>query len=71
MGKLTQCEEVLKHIKTYGSITSYEAFVNYRITRLSGRIFELRRQGYPIVTENETADGTTYARYSLKGERNV
>lgn len=63
---MTQCEKILSHIKAHGSITSMDAFTLYRITRLSGRIKDLRDQGYPIVTEMETKNGATYARYRME-----
>lgn len=43
-----------------------DAFTLYKITRLSGRIKDLRDQGYPIVTDMETKNGATYARYRLE-----
>ena len=68
---LTQKEEVLKHIKKYGSITSWDAFANYRITRLSARIADLEADGYQIKHTTETCKllsgrTTTITRYSLK-----
>lgn len=66
---MTQNEKVLNHMKMYGGITSIEAFRTYQITRLSGRIHELRAQGYNITTEHEKArNGAVYAVYRLKGE---
>ena len=47
---MTQNEMILNHIKKHGSITSMEAFAEYNITRLSGRIHELRAQGYNITS---------------------
>lgn len=67
---MTQNEVVLNHIKQNGEITSLEAFELYQITRLSGRIHDLRRQGYNITTEKRKAkNGAMYAVYRLqKGE---
>ena len=67
---MTQNETVLNHIKTHGEITSLEAFELYRITRLSGRIHDLRREGHNITTEKRKAkNGAMYAAYRLeKGE---
>lgn len=67
---MTQNETILEHIKKNGSITSLEAFELYRITRLSGRIHDLRAQGYKITTEKRKAqNGAMYAVYRLqKGE---
>ena len=49
-----QKQEVLRHIKKYGSITSMEAFEKYGITRLSAIIYILRRE-YEIVTIMRTS----------------
>ena len=49
--KTNKTEEVLKHLKTYGNITSIEAIENYGCTRLSAVIFKLRKRGYNIITE--------------------
>lgn len=51
---MTQCEQIINHITTRGSITSKEAFELYGITRLSGRIFDLRQRGYDIETDPKT-----------------
>ena len=45
---MTQNEMVLKHMQDYGSISSAEAFTEYGITRLSARIYDLRRHGHCI-----------------------
>ena len=69
MMKETQNEKVLNHLRMYGGITSMEAFRTYQITRLSGRIHELRAKGYKITTDYEKAkNGAIYAVYRLKGE---
>ena len=67
---MTQNEVVLNHIKQNGEITSLEAFELYQITRLSGRIHDLRREGHNIITEKRKAkNGAMYAVYRLqKGE---
>lgn len=48
MEKRTQAQEVLEHLQTHNGITSMEAFSLYGITRLSAKIFELRKKGYTI-----------------------
>ena len=49
--KLSQEDVIARHLEKHGSITSMEAFETYRITRLSGRIFDLRQRGMDIVTD--------------------
>lgn len=41
---------ILDHLKLYKSITTWEAFEMYNITRLSDRIFTLRKE-YNITDE--------------------
>lgn len=67
---VTQNEQVLKHIKTYGYITPFDAWNAYNITRLSGRIFDLRKAGYDIITDmQKSAKGKYFAAYKLNEER--
>lgn len=47
---MTQNEQVLRHLMTYGKITSLEAVELYGIMRLGARIYDLKKQGYPIKT---------------------
>ena len=50
---MTQNEMILRHLKEKESITSAEAFTLHGVTRLSGRIYELRRDGYKIRNERQ------------------
>lgn len=59
--KLTQHEEVRKHLETYGHITSMEAFERYGATRLSAIIYNLKKEGMNITTE-QTKGTTRYGR---------
>ena len=61
----TQELQILNHLKKHKYITSWEAIQEYRITRLSARIYELREKGYQIITKNITENGKTFAEYSL------
>lgn len=67
-----QATKVLNHLKNVGSITSWEAFKRYHITRLSAVIYALKDAGYPIGTTIEYNDETKthYARYAIKKEEN-
>lgn len=71
MAKPTQNDRILAYLKNHKEgITSKDAFELFGITRLSGRIFDLRDMGYDIATEQESSknrygDTTTYARYKL------
>ena len=60
--KTTQSMQILSYMKEHGSITSLEAIRSIGCTRLSGRIFDLKKMGYPIsktMEEVPTRDGHT------------
>ena len=61
----TQENIILDHLKKHKFITTWEAITQYRITRLSARICELREKGFNIMTKNITENGKTFAEYSL------
>ena len=68
--KKTQVEKVLNHLIKFGTITSWEAIQTYRITRLSDKIYLLRKKGINISTidsSNINQDGikTEFATYKL------
>ena len=52
--KTTQCKLILEYMKKNGSITPLEAIQNFGCMRLSGRIFDLKKQGYRITTDMQT-----------------
>lgn len=49
--KKSQKDLILAHIEKYGSITPLEAQQYYSCMRLGARIWDLRRDGYDIVSE--------------------
>ena len=51
---MNQRELVVDYINNFGSITSYEAYIDLGITQLATRIKELKEQGYTFKTEWET-----------------
>lgn len=70
---MSQNEQILKHLQNHEGITSMQAFNEYGITRLSGRIHDLRSMGYDIVSEQKKSKNrygvmTNYVEYKLKGE---
>ena len=63
-------KEVLKHLQTYGTITSIEAINLFGATRLSAIIFNLRKKGYNIisidkVTIDKYGHRVPYSEYTL------
>ncbi len=66
----TQKSLVLNHLRTRGSITTFVAFDEYSICRLSERIRELERDGHLINHTPITHNGKSYVAYSLvEGEQ--
>lgn len=71
--KISQKERVVKYIKEFGSITSWEAYWDLGITQLGARIDQLKKEGYHFKTEwehkkNRFQEPTTYKRYFLVEE---
>ena len=69
---MTQERKVLEYIMKFGSITSYQSFLDLGITRLSDRIFTLKKKGYEFTDEyvtqtNRYNEDIKYKRYYLKG----
>lgn len=70
-GKLTQCSKILAYIEREGSITPLDALREFGCMRLASRITDLKKAGFVISKEMETAknrDGepVRYARYRLE-----
>lgn len=68
--RITQEYIVLRHLKDFGSLTTWQAIQEYGITRLSARILELRKQGHNIESENITVknrygNSTTFSKYYI------
>ena len=60
--------QVLDHLKQYGSITQLEAFQKYKCMRLAAVIIRLRsRYNIQTVMETDKNTGSTYARYVYMG----
>lgn len=67
---MSQKQQVLAYIEKFGSITMFEAFRDLGITKCNTRVSELRRSGYDIKGEWETATNrfgkpVRYMRYSM------
>lgn len=70
-----QNQRVLKALENGERLSSRYAWDTYGIARLSARISELRRMGYPIEsfrreTENQFGESTHYAEYYLRKKDN-
>ena len=71
--KPSQASRLLDYLKRFGSVTTWEAFQELGITRLSARIFEIKERGYLIKTESITSknrfgEPVHFNKYSLVEE---
>lgn len=67
---MTQKQIVLRDLKknTRKGVTSMDMFSKYAITRLSGHIYELRKEGHIIDTVMvEGKNGNMFGRYLYRG----
>lgn len=65
-----QKEEILAHLKEFGTIKSMEAIELYGITRLAAKIHQLKDEGHNITREdvkftNRYNNKSSYGKYKL------
>ena len=70
MVKDSQCEQILRYMEAYGSITAAEAMEHIGCYRLAARIADLRKAGHTIESEMDTGKNrhkkaVNYAVYRL------
>jgi hypothetical protein len=64
----SQRERICRHLDAGGSLTPLEALRMFGCMRLGARVYDLQRQGYPVVTEMvRLANGKRVARYRKAG----
>lgn len=69
---MNQRQMVLQYMKDYGSITSYQAYIDLGITQLATRVKELKEQGYHFtyeieVKKNRYGKKVRFKKYKLGG----
>lgn len=69
-GNLTQCDRILQYIEENGSITQLQALREFGCMRLASRMSDIKKMGYPVKVEMETAknrygEKIHYARYRI------
>ena len=69
MKKQSQADQILNHMQQGKPITPIDALNLFGCFRLGARIHELKKSGYPIVTETVNRNGKQFARYSLALEK--
>ena len=70
---MTQNEMLLDYLNKNGSITTYESYTELFITRLSARIYELKKKGYNfeeewVIKKNRYGKTCSFKKYILRGE---
>ena len=70
---MTQTDMVLDYLEKKGSITTWEAYSKLFITRLSAKIYDLKKLGYEfneewITKKNRYGRKVNFKKYILKGE---
>jgi len=68
---MNQCEMILKYLKDFGSITTFESYTELGITRLPSRIWDLKQMGYEFEEEwiskkNRYGKTISFKKYTLK-----
>ena len=68
----TQKQAISYHLTEFGSITSLEAIQEYGATRLSSIIYDLRKDGWniiskPVTKKNRFGNSVTIAEYIFEG----
>lgn len=71
---MTQKERILEHLKKHGSITTWDSFELYGDTRLSDKIYRLKKDNYEFEEEwiskkNRYGKPVSFKKYILKEEK--
>lgn len=69
--KTSQKALILKYMQDFGSITSYESYLELGITQLATRIYELKEEGYNFKTswifkKNRYGKTIKFCKYELE-----
>ena len=69
---MNQRQMILQYIKDFGSITSYQAYIELGVTQLATRIKELKEQGYVFSCEwiskkNRYGKNVAFKKYKYEG----
>ena len=70
---MTQKEKVMQYMKDFEKITTFEAFTDLGITRLSARIFDIANEGVKIgrktkCVKNRYGEPVHYMEYWIESE---
>ena len=68
---MNQVEQIIQYLKDFGSITTYDSFIDLGITRLASRMYDIRQMGIELEEEwltkkNRYGKPVSYKKYMLK-----
>lgn len=71
---MNQEQKVIDYAEKFGSITTLDAFRDLAITRLSARIFNIKKLGYKVSSvreksKNRLGEEVNYSRYFIEKEQ--
>lgn len=71
---MNQEQKIINYVERFGSITTLDAFRDLAITRLSARIFNIKKLGYKVSSEREKSknrfgEEVNYNRYFIEKEQ--
>ena len=61
----SQSDRILRHLQRGHGLTPIQALNKFGVFRLGARIFDLKRQGWPIFAKKVKRNGKTFAHYSI------
>ena len=72
--KKTHCELILEYMEQFGSINPLQALQDIGCFRLASRISDLKKKGYPIISErvnytNRLGEEKHYSEYRIKEDK--
>ena len=72
--KKSHCELILEYMEQFGSINPLQALHDIGCFRLASRISDLKKKGYPIISErvnyiNRLGEEKHYAEYRIKEDK--
>lgn len=62
----SQCQAILDYLKSGKPISPLEALEKFGCFRLGGRVYDLKKAGWPIKTEMVERNGKRFAQYVLE-----
>lgn len=71
---MNQEQKIINYVERFGSITTLDAFRDLAITRLSARIFNIKKLGYKVLSvreksKNRFGEEVNYNRYFIEKEQ--